>query len=221
MGSRLSKFDSVFGENWHVGRYLLPWLHLLGADVHGVVLDLACGESPFRGFFPKASRYHRVDRAPCDSDVVAGDMRAIPLPADSIDFVILSQALTDVPVLADVLDELARVLAPGGRVLVFESMAYPEHDMPYDYFRLMPAGLSHAAEGAGFEMQDLVYLGGLFTRFSGLWAAYVMGALKQFVVLRPLAALGIAVGNIVCYGLDLAISRPRLASDYVAILRLK
>ena len=51
MGSRFRKFKSVFGENWHVGRYLLPRLQAIGADTNGVVLDLACGESPFKGFF--------------------------------------------------------------------------------------------------------------------------------------------------------------------------
>ncbi len=221
MGSRFRKFKSVFGENWHVGRYLLPRLQAIGADTNGVVLDLACGESPFKGFFPKARGYLRIDRFPSDPEVLHGDMRAIPLPGNSVDFVILSQALSDVPVPIDVLKELARILMPGGQVLVFESMAYPEHDMPYDYYRLMPAGLSYLAEHAGFDTQELTYLGGIFTRFSELWANHIMGALKQFPMLRPAAAIGIAAGNIICYCLDRAVSRPRLASDYLAILRLR
>ena len=221
MGSRLTSFTSVFGENWHVGRYLLPLLRSFGAGMNGVVLDLACGESPFRGYFPSARRYLRVDRLPCDPEVMDGDMRTIPLPANCVDLVILSQALTDVPMPIEVLNELARILVPGGQVLVFESMAYPEHDMPYDYYRLMPSGLSQLAEDAGFDTQELIYLGGLFTRFSQLWASYIMGALKQFAILRPVAALGIAAGNIVCHGLDRVVARPRLASDYLAILRLR
>lgn len=217
--TRLAKFTSVFGENWVTGRYLLPRLRMLGRAHYNTVLDLACGDSPYRGFFINVDRYVRVDRAPRDPGVIDGDMRAIPMPDHSVDVVILSQALSDVPVPAEVLRELARVLVPGGRAVIFESMCYPEHDMPHDYYRLMPAGLEWLAGECDLRVEDLAYLGGLFTRFASLWNGCVMGALKRFRVLRPIAALGIATGNVSCYTLDRLAMHPRLASDYLAILR--
>ena len=42
--------------------------------------------------------------------------------------------------------------------------------------------------------------------------------LKIYVLLRPLAYLGVACGNLLCYGLDLLAPHPRLASDYLAVL---
>ncbi len=216
--SRLAKFSSIFGENWVIGRYLLPALTTLGQEQRGVLLDLACGESPFREYFPAVQAYLRVDRNPLDPDVTPGDMLAIPLDSQSVDVILLFQAMTDVPYPVEVLKEVKRVLKPGGKLLVFESMAYPEHDAPDDFYRLMPEGLRVLAADAGLHLEECIRLGGLFTRFASLWNTFVMGGLKQLGLLRPLGHLGVAGGNLLCYGLDRLAPYPRLASDYLAVL---
>lgn len=217
--ARIKKFTSVFGEAWVVGRHLIPRMREIGARKYGVVLDLACGESPFRGYFVDTGTYLRMDRHAADQEVTVADMHSIPLEDGSIDLVILSQALSDVPEPAKVLEEIGRVLRPGGRVVIFESMAYPEHDMPYDYWRIMPKGLSWIAGQSGFAVEECAYLGGLFTRFASLWADYVMGSLKRHLLLHPVAAAGTAVGNLACCLMDGLAMRPSLASDYLAVLR--
>lgn len=213
------KYTSVFGEAWVMGRHLWPRLRGIGAGQYDVVLDLACGTSPFKGLFLNAEEYIRIDRLPTDNDVIAADMRSIPLADSSVNLVILSQALSDVPIPLDVLEELARVLIDGGHAVVIESMCYPEHDMPYDYYRLMPAGLAWMAEKAGFEVEECIYLGGFFTRVASLWADYAMGMIGKHKGLRWLAALGVAVGNVTCAACDRLVMRRSLASDYFMILR--
>lgn len=216
--TRLAKFDSVTGENWVVGRYLLPELSRLGTVQRGALLDLACGESPFRCCFPHVDSYVRVDRDAADPEVIRGDMQAIPLASSSVETVLLFQALTDVPRPIEVLNDVARVLKPGGRLIVFESMAYPEHDMPNDFYRLMPEGLRALADDAGFSVEECIRLGGLFTRFASLWNTFVMGELLRRRATRPLGYAGILFGNLLCYALDRLAPHPRLASDYLAVL---
>lgn len=217
---RLRKFTSVFGENWVVGRYLLPALGRIGRGQNGVILDLGCGESPFRRYFPDARQYLRIDRSPPDDEVIHGDMTCVPLPDGSVDVVLLSQALTDVPDPSAVLKEVRRLLRHGGTVLVFESMCYPEHDAPDDYFRLMPEGLRVMASMAGLQTRECIRLGGLFTRFASLWNTFLMGGLMRYRTLAPVASLGVAAANIACFALDRAAPHPRLASDYLAVLTL-
>jgi SAM-dependent methyltransferase len=217
---RLTKFTSIFGENWIVGRYLLPVLARFGAVSRGVLVDLACGESPFRAYFPEVESYLRIDRNPLDIEVSQGDMLSIPLASQTVDVVLLFQAITDVSNPVEVLKEVRRVLRPGGKLLIFETMDYPEHDAPHDFYRLMPEGLRVLAVDAGLHLDECVRLGGMFTRFATLWNNYMMGALKRYTVLRPLAYLGVAIGNLLCYGLDRIAPHPRLASDYFAILTL-
>lgn len=218
---RLRKFSSIWGESWVVGRYLLPYLKELGKHERGVVLDLACGESPFRPYFPNSAVFLRIDRYSEELDVTRGDMEDIPLQGKAVDTVILSQALADAPRPICVLREVARVLRAGGRVIVFESMTYPEHDLPDDYFRLMPRGLEFVANEAGLVVTREVRLGGLFTRFAQLWNIFLMGRLKSTAVLGPIGAFGVLLCNLVCYALDRMFPHGRLASDYLAVLEFQ
>lgn len=103
---------------------------------------------------------------------------------------------------------------------MFESMAYPEHDAPYDFYRLMPEGLRALAMEAGLKLQECNLLGGLFARFALLWNTFVMGGLKRHWVLKPFALLGIAACNLFCYTLDRVVPHPRLAPDYLALITI-
>lgn len=112
------------------------------------------------------------------------------------------------------------MLRTGGMVIVFESMCYPEHDAPHDYFRVMPEGLRAVGNVAGLQMRECMRLGGLFTRFASLWNTCLMGGLMRYRALQPVGVLGVAAANLVCYALDRIAPHPRLASDYLAVLAL-
>ena len=216
---RKENFLRLWGANWLAGRYLLPELRAIGAaQSNTVILDLACGESPFRDCFPTASRYIRVDRYATDAEVIAGDMLAIPLPDASVDCVLLFQAITDVPRPWDVLIEIKRVLRPGGSLLIYESVSYPEHDAPYDYYRLMPEGLRYWAKTEGFSITRIRYLGGLATRLASIWSKIFLGRLVHYRATRPLGYVLTALGNVIFYSMAHFESDGPRASDYLAIL---
>lgn len=217
---RRESFSLAWGTNWVVGRDLLPALRRLGAGECGDVLDLGCGESPFRDAFPRARHYTRVDRVALDPEVRLGDMLAIPAPDGDFDVVLVLQALTDVPRMDLALREIRRVLRPGGRLILFESMCYPEHDAPHDYYRLMPDGLRWLAVETAFVVEELTPLGGLFARFVSLWNSFLMGGIARWAPARPLAVIGISIGNLAARGLDLLLPHPRLAPDYLAVLKV-
>ncbi|MCK2219387.1 methyltransferase domain-containing protein [Actinomadura sp. ATCC 31491] len=101
----------------------------------GVALDAGCGTG--RVAAALAARGHRVigvdsspdmlDRARArvpGGDFRLGDLRRLPLPDGAADLVVCSLALTHVPALGPVLAEFARVLRPGGHVVV--SDVHPE-----------------------------------------------------------------------------------------------
>ena len=216
--NRLDSYRRIWGGNWCTGRFLLPELSRLGRESNATVLDLACGESPFRAFFQSATHYLRIDRFQHDLDIVIADMEAIPLCSRSVDVVLLCQAISDCPEPLMVLAEARRVLKPSGRLILFESMDYPEHDLPHDYYRLLPAGLKLAAAKAGLSVRELIYLGGLGTRCATLWNTLFMGWILALPLIGFLGRLGIIAGNIFCYALDILMPHPRLAANYLAVL---
>jgi SAM-dependent methyltransferase len=159
-----------------------------------------------------------MDVVKWDAEVLPMDGRMIPLSNGSVDAVLLSQVLGDVADPGPFLVEVARVLRPSGRLLVFETMAYPEHDLPNDYYRLMPEGLRLLAQQAGLRCTELVRLGGLFARFAMLWNIYVMGRVAAVPGFTLLARAGIVAANVAALALDRAMPHPSLATDYAAVL---
>lgn len=95
----------------------------------GVALDAACGTGRYAEFL--AGRGHRVigvdgspdmlararTRVP-EAEFVLGDLHRLPVGDAEVDLVVCALALTHVPALGPVLAEFARVLRPGGHLVI-------------------------------------------------------------------------------------------------------
>lgn len=109
----------------------------------GQALDAACGTGRHAAYL--ASRGHAVigvdissrmlaaatAKVP-DADFRQGDLRRLPVPDDHVDLVTCALALTHEPDLAPVFAEFARVLRPGGHLVISDSREdYPlVHKLP-------------------------------------------------------------------------------------------
>ena len=77
--------------------------HVVGLDITFRMIELA---------------NNKVARpAPCSPSFLVGDMLALPFPSGSFDIVTTGYGLRNVPNLVTAIEEIARVLSPGGRVL--------------------------------------------------------------------------------------------------------
>jgi SAM-dependent methyltransferase len=105
------------------------------------LLDVGCGPKPYLPFFePHAAEYVGVDVANPAADLT-GTAEALPVPGASFDVVLCTQVLehaTDPP---QVVRELARVVAPGGRVLASTHGVQVYHPSPEDLWRWTHVGL--------------------------------------------------------------------------------
>lgn len=95
----------------------------------GVALDAACGTGRFAEFLAKCG--HRVVGVDSSPDMLAharrrvpagefhiGELNRLPLPDDSADVIVCALALVHIPHLEPVLAEFARVLRPGGDLVI-------------------------------------------------------------------------------------------------------
>ncbi|MEM1227819.1 MAG: class I SAM-dependent methyltransferase [Planctomycetota bacterium] len=130
----------------------------------GRCLDAGSGRSPYRALL--AHRGGSVvsidieDRSgPLD---IQGDIQCMPqVASESFDTVLCSQVLEHVPRPWDAMAELARVLRPGGRVLLTVPHLSVIHEAPHDYFRYTRYGLAALARGAGLSHPVVRPTGGL------------------------------------------------------------
>lgn len=141
-------------------RCLVP---LVEEAIRGDVLDCGCGNAPFvQVYGANADHLVLVDRAaglPFLDARVDLD-RGLPFRGASFDAVLLSDVLEHVPRPSDLLEELHRVLRPGGRLLLSVPFLYPVHEAPYDFFRYTEFGLRALLAGAGFRLDHLASMGG-------------------------------------------------------------
>lgn len=135
------------------------------------VLDAGAGEGSHRRHFV-AQRYCGLDLGIGDRDWdysqldVVGDLAAMPLRDGVFGAAINIVTLEHVKEPAKVLEELGRVLAPGGRLLLIAPHQWEEHQAPHDYYRYTRYGLRYLIERAGFSDVVVEPVGGFFRLLS-------------------------------------------------------
>jgi len=139
-GVAVERGDSVTGYRQWAASYDEPRNSLFDADeplMHeildalppGAALDAACGTGRYAAHL--AAGGHRVIGVDSSQDMLdlartrvpqgtflPGDLGQLPLPDDDVDLVVSGLALAHVPDLGPVLAEFARVLRPGGHLVI-------------------------------------------------------------------------------------------------------
>ncbi len=131
------------------------------------VLDAGAGEGNYQSHFAK-HRYCGLDLGIGDAGWdysrldVLGDLSRIPFSDASFDACLNIVTLEHVREPAAVICELARVLRPGGKLLLIAPLEWEEHQQPHDYYRYTRYGLEYLLGRAGFEDVRIEPVGGFF-----------------------------------------------------------
>lgn len=132
---------------------LLLALRRVRPEQAGRVLDFGCGGSPYRELF-SGEIYHRADFPGfADLDFEFGEDSAIATPDAGYDLVLSTQVLEHVREPARYLAECARLLRPGGRLILSTHGLFEEHGCPYDFQRWTADGLRLAIERSGLQVR--------------------------------------------------------------------
>ncbi len=131
------------------------------------VLDAGAGEGQYAHCFGR-QRYCGVDLAVGDQtwnygqlDALA-DLTALPFRDGTFEAAINIVTLEHLREPARALGEIARTLAPGGRLLVAAPHEWEVHQAPHDYFRYTKYGLQYLLKQSGLEVVELRAVGGYF-----------------------------------------------------------
>ncbi len=159
------------------------------------VLDAGAGEGRYAKTFSR-QRYCGVDLGIGDAawnyeglDAVA-DLGALPFPPACFDAAINIVTLEHVREPRCVLEEIARVLRPGGELLLIVPQEWEVHQAPHDYFRYTRYGVRYLLEAAGFTGVHVLAAGGYFRLLArrllnGLQFFHGVWALPAALVLAP------------------------------------
>jgi SAM-dependent methyltransferase len=139
-------------------RHLIFHIRQLAPAVRGRVLDVGCGQKPYRRLFV-CDEYVGLEpdsegnRSEKKADVFY-DGDEFPFDDHSFDTVVTFQVFEHVFNPDRFLHEIARVVKPGGMLLLTVPFVWDEHEQPIDYARYSSFGLSHLVRMHGFEVVE-------------------------------------------------------------------
>jgi SAM-dependent methyltransferase len=124
------------------------------AHAAGRCLDVGAGTAPYRSDLNTALgmvHYVSMDIAPSDTTGVVADGCRMPFPGDTFDMAVSFDVIQHVATPNRMLDEMARVVAPGGHILLTFPFLYPECDF-HDFHRWTMDGMVHLLRERGLEI---------------------------------------------------------------------
>ncbi len=106
----------------------------------GRTLDIGAQNGPYAAFFPNRIA---LDIRPGRGVRILSDAQVLGVADASFDHVLCTEVLEHLPEPQRAIDEMFRVLRPGGTLLLTTRFLFPIHDSPHDYFRFTKYGLRH------------------------------------------------------------------------------
>src|ERR1041385_8418377 len=130
---------------------------------NALVLDAGSGKQQYKPKFAhcryESADFEKVDKTYAPSAYTC-DLRKIPVEDQRFEAIVFTQVMEHLPDPGAVLNELHRVLKPGGRLFYTGPFWYEEHEKPYDFYRYTQFAIRHLFTSAGFEIQELRWLDG-------------------------------------------------------------
>jgi SAM-dependent methyltransferase len=202
---------------WHF-QYLVVldthrWLRRHIGDLRGSLLDVGCGDRPYEDWIRRGPEGVTSDigldiyDGP-GVDIVVEPDRRWPIDDASVDCILCNEVLEHVADRKHVTGEIARVLKPGGLLLVTVPFIYPVHGWPHDYVRFTINGVRQLFE-EHYELLELVPLGRAGTSLGTLFLAWIDTSMNSNRATRLLKGLLLPVWivfslivNLVCLAID-------------------
>ena len=123
-----------------------------------LVLDAGAGDERNRAHFGhctyESADFQKVNKRYAESTYVC-DLSSIPVRGAKYDAVVFAQVMEHLPEPAKVVDELFRVLKPGGILFYSAPLVFHEHEVPYDFMRYTQFGVRSIFERAGFRVPEV------------------------------------------------------------------
>ena len=181
-----------------------------GGQITGRTLDIGCGTKPYQHFC-RSSEYIglELDSEESRSASLADcfyDGRRIPFGDAEFDSVLSNQVLEHVFHPGEFLDEIRRVVKPGGMILLTVPFTWDEHEAPRDYARYTSYGLKFLLREHGFEVLEFVktmcdvravfQLLNLYLNSKLKTGQPILNLFLRMLLISPLNIMGEILGNI-------------------------
>lgn len=195
-------------SNYLIRRGIYEGIKTNAPVMSGVMLDFGCGTKPYKKLF-NVEKYVGIDikNDAHDNDLsfvdVFYDGRHIPFEDGYFDSIYSSEVITHISDVEPVMAEIARVLKPGGKMLLTVPFVWHENEQPNDAVRYTSFGIINLLERHGLKVLQHKKYGSYFTTSIQTRNAYLYHALfpKSALLKFILTLIFIAPYNILAAAL--------------------
>jgi SAM-dependent methyltransferase len=154
--------------------------HLQGKNL-GTTIDFGCGTRPYEDLLSQFSEQYLGADLPDnrDADLHISPTGTVPFDTAKCDLVLSSQVLEHIIDVDSYLKECARLLRPGGYLLLSTHGMWTYHPYPVDVRRWTRWGLEHDVKARGFELIETIACVGPLAYTTQLRLQLVRGFLYQ------------------------------------------
>lgn len=186
LARRASGSSSPLDPDWLLQRALhedIAWA--LTTHARGRLLDVGCGGRPYEAWLPGGVRYFGLDTSAsvASRPDAWGTATELPFEDGPFDTILCTQVIEHLAEPAAALQEMARVLGHGGRLILTAPQAWFLHEEPFDFYRYTRFGLEHLCRKAGLEPVDVRSQGG-FWAMAGIFLAVHLGSYARWAAER-------------------------------------
>ncbi|MDD4979756.1 MAG: class I SAM-dependent methyltransferase [Candidatus Omnitrophica bacterium] len=155
----------LFSNHLYIGKKLeLERVKKFCPLLKGNVLDIGCGEKPYKRFLGKDSRYFGMEYQEYSRKPdVFGNANKLPFKDMVFDAVLFNEVIEHIPDPNIGLGEIYRVLKKDGKLFLTAPMYWRLHYVPQDYFRFTNYGLTYILENNNFRILEIERMGGFFS----------------------------------------------------------
>jgi SAM-dependent methyltransferase len=135
--------------------------------VRGNLIDLGCGRVPLYEAYNKyastctCADWENSSHKNQHLDYVCDLNQLLPFKDEEFDTIILSDVLEHIKYPGNLWTEMARILTPGGKVILNVPFFYKLHEIPHDYFRYTQYALENFAAHSALKIILLKPIGGV------------------------------------------------------------
>ena len=152
--------DVVFNPFYILRSSLLIQIKSNAKNLHGKILDFGCGSKPYKSCF-LFDEYVGLDLySPTNSNENLADFYydgiVLPFEDGHFDSFFSSEVFEHVFNLENILIEIRRVLKKDANCLITVPFNFELHEIPFDYARYTPYGLTYLLEKSGFQVTKII-----------------------------------------------------------------
>lgn len=183
------------------------------AQMHGRVLDIGCGDKPYQKYFTHADRYIGVDfrqYSHTKGYAQAGKPDVyfppnytatfrLPFADNSFDHAVSFQVIEHHPEPDTLISEIARVVKPGGQIIISAPFIWSIHEAPHDYFRFTHFALVQMLNNHGCTVEHVLRQGSVCSLIITIITDYCIWLASKNRLLRLVAYAAYPVLLIMAY----------------------